>query len=365
MAKCDLSIHLDGDRTAYRGGETVTGTVEVRTDDEVQCKALSVECQWRTHGKGSTARGKALRLDVFQGAWQAGAVQHYAFSFELPHGPFTYHGHYLNVGWFIQARADIPWALDPKAEHEISVEADPDRDPEWHCLVTQMHELPEALRVEIGAPSTPMTPEWQRRMAVVNYGCAAVFVVPLLIITALGLYRGISLIQGGGDSRVWLEAALWIGVPLVFWVPLARIFLKLLRNRAAMKRLGDVDFDVTPLALRRGESLRVRFSCRPEQAVALKRATVRVEAEERVTRGSGTSRKTYRQRVYSHEEDLPAAENLPAGLPFQREIEIPIPPDAPPSFIAADNRLDWAVSLHLDIPRWPDWSAERAILVHP
>jgi hypothetical protein len=366
MAKCDLSIHLDDDKTSYRGGDTVTGTVEVRTDAEVQCKALTVECQWRTHGKGNTARGRAQRLDLAQGIWPPGAIQRYAFSFELPHGPFTYHGHYLNIGWFIRAQADIPWALDPKAEQEIGVEPNPGQEPEWANLVHRMDALPEALRAQIGAPAAPLTPQALRVSSALGYGCLSIIVIPLLLITMFGLYHGISLLRNGGD---WIEAALWIGVPLFVLAGLARgplaVLLGTLRNRWAGKRLQDIDFDVTPLTLRRGESVQIRFSCRPDQNTVLNRATVRIEAEERVTQGSGTSRRTHRKQVYSHEEDLPMPHSLSAGLPFQREIEVTIPADAPPSFIAVDNRLDWTIRLQLDIPRWPDWSGERAILIHP
>jgi hypothetical protein len=364
MARCELSIHLDGEQTRFRGGDTVTGTVEVRTDTEVQCKGLTVECQWRTHGKGNTARGQAQRLDLFQGTWRPGTVRRYAFSFDLPHGPFTYNGHYLNVGWFILARADIPWAIDPKTEHEIAVEPDPTAEPQWLNLVQSAADLPEALRTQVQGPNAPaQVPASVRRISSsLGIGCLVIMALPLLALVAVAVYQGIALARGEADL---IEALLWIGVTLIFVAAIAKGPLKLLRNRWARKRLGDIGFDVTPLTLRRGESVTVRFSCHPRQSTPLNRASVRIEAEERVTRGSGTNRGTYRQQVYRHEEDLPVQQGVPAGLPFQRQLEIRIPADAPPSFIAADNRLDWTVSLHLDIPRGPDWSGERAILVHP
>jgi len=139
----------------------------------------------------------------------------------------------------------------------------------------------------------------------------------------------------------------------------------LTRNRWAKERLGDIDFDVTPLTLRPGGVRWVRFSGRPDGTIALNRATVQMNAEERVTRGSGINRSTYRQQVYSHETHLPETQQLLAGPPFQRAIAVPIHTNAPPSFIASDNRLDWTVRLPLNIPRWPDWSGECAILVHP
>ena len=364
MAKCELSIRLTGDKTRYRGGETVTGTVEVRTDAEVQCKGLTVECRWRTHGKGNTARGPAQEVELFQGTWRAGTTQQYAFSFELPHGPFTYHGHYLNIGWFIRARADIPWALDPKAEEEIGLEPAPDIEPQWANLVASVNDLPRALRAEVqpplaaGQPAAPAS----RLSSALGAGCLAILAIPLLGLIGIAIYQGIALARG---ETHWMDALIWIGVTIVLVGALARGPLKVLRNRWAQKRLGDVGFDVEPLTLRRGQMLKVRFSCRPRQATPVNDATVRITAEERVTRGSGTNRSTYRQQVFSHEEALPLGRSLPAGLPFQREIEVPIPDDAPASFVASDNRLDWTVRLHLDIPRWPDWSEDRALLVHP
>jgi hypothetical protein len=364
MAACELKIVLDDDRTAFRGGETVSGVVEVRTDAEVRCKALTVDCHWQTHGKGTRVRGDSRETTLFQGTWRADTRQQYAFSFQLPHGPFTYQGYYLNLAWFIRARADIPWALDPKAETEIAVTADPTVEPQWSNLVASVTDLPGALRDRILDPVEASGPPAQASKVgnLLGIGCLAVFAIPVFGLIAVSVYQGVQLAQGKADP---LEALIWIGVTLVLVSGMARGPIKWLRNRWAKKRLGDITFDVEPLMLRAGESLSVRVGCRPAKSTVLQRALVRLEAEERVTSGSGTNRKTSRRRVYEHEELLPLDRALPAGLPFQHDIELRLPADAASSFIARDNRLDWTVTLDLDIPRWPDWSGERAILVHP
>ena len=364
MPSCELTIHLDEDRSTFRGGETVTGAVEVRTDSDVQCKALTVDCRWETHGKGNRARGNSREVTLFEGEWRAGTVKRYAFAFQLPHGPFTYHGHYLNLGWFIRARADIPWAFDPKAETEIAVTSAPDAEPQWSNLVASISRLPGALRERIQDPAQAGGGRAQAGTAgkVLGVGCLAVFALPLLGLIGVSVYQGVLLAQGKADP---MSALIWIGVTLGLGASIARGPFKWLRNRWAKQRLGEVTFDVEPLTLRRGELLQVRFGCRPAKRTVLNRAMVRLEAQERVTSGSGTSRTISTRRVYAHEEEVPLDPALSAGIPFQHDVEIWLPSDAAPSLIVPHNRLDWTVTLYLDIPRWPDWSEKRAILVHP
>jgi hypothetical protein len=139
----------------------------------------------------------------------------------------------------------------------------------------------------------------------------------------------------------------------------------LTRNRWANERLGDIDFAATPLTLRPGD---VRWVSLQLQA----RWDHRAEPDNRPDQGRGArDTRLGRQSQYlseqvdSHETHLPETQQLLAGPPFQRAIAVPIHTNAPPSFIASDNRLDWTVRLPLNIPRWPDWSGECAILVHP
>lgn len=364
MPDCELKILLDDDRSAFRGGETVSGVVEVRTDAEVRCKGLKVDCHWETHGKGSRTRGEYRETTLFEGTWAAGTQQRYAFSFELPHGPFTYHGHYLNLGWFIRARADIPWALDPKAEMEMRLSENPDVEPQWHNLIISALDLPAELREQVKDPASPDTPPKKATPIgnLVGIGCLLVMALPVLGLIAISIYQGVLLAQGRTDL---IGSLIWIGITLVVVGSIARGLLQMLSNRWATKRLGEISFEVEPLTLRRGESLNLRFGCRPTKSTILSSARVRIEAEERVTGGTGTNRKTYAQKVYQHEETIPLNRSLAAGIPFQHDLQLKLPSDAAPSFIARDNRLDWTVSLQLDIPRWPDWADERTILVHP
>ena len=366
MAKCDLTLRLDDDRTSFRGGGTVRGTLEVRTDEEVQCKGLTVECMWQTHGKGTSVHGEPETQLLFEGTLPAGSVQRYPFSFQLPHGPFTYHGHDLNVGWFIKARADIPWALDPKAELELEMVPDPEAEPRWADQIPSAELLPDALRAVVqedaAAPDPAAAAGGKALGKAIGISCLALLAVPLLGLLGIAVYQGVRLARGEAEV---VEALIWIGVAVLIVGGLSGRLVGVVRNRVARKKLGDVSFDVTPLTARRGDTLSARLQCRPQESAQVNRAVVRLEAKERVVRGSGTDRKTYRHTAYEWESEIPVTHSLSAGMPFHLSHEIPIPADAPPSFMARDNHLIWTVGLRLDIARWPDWNGEVAILVHP
>ena len=364
MAKCDLTIHLDEERTSYRGGETVRGEIEVRTDEDVRCDGLTVELRWKTHGKGNSVHGDPVEVELFQGDWRAGAIQRYPFAIELPKGPFTYHGHYLNVVWEVRARADVPWAIDPKAEREIAVSADPAGGAK------RIDQLPDELLeriagpTEVGAPSTADSIRTLRSVGnVLGMGCMAVMALPLLAMLGVAIWQGVSLARGDAESPVF--AVMWIGFTLVFLFLMGRGAWQKVANAFAKKRLGEVTLQAEPRLLRPGDAVRLELVCQPSKRIELNRAVARLEAEEVVTRGSGTNRRTYRQKVVSEEVEIAAGRSLSPGMPFQVQREIRIPADAPPSFGARDNALQWTVVAELDVARWPDWKEDRAILVHP
>ena len=132
MAACTLTVQLDDPTRARVGGEPISGTVIVVTDKEVQCKGLNVTSHWATHGRGNVAQGEVEVKTLFQGGWQAGQEYRYPFSLATATWPPTYYGHHLNVSHFVQADAEIPWSINPRATTEyrvIAVESPADLTP--------------------------------------------------------------------------------------------------------------------------------------------------------------------------------------------------------------------------------------------
>lgn len=365
MAECELMIHLENEEATFHGGDTVRGTVEVRVDEEVQCNGLTVEALWRTRGKGTADRGESIRAELFRGTWQAGMVRRFPFELTLPHGPFTYHGHYLNVVWQIRARADVPWALDPKAEREVALAPRPETAPDWTAFVggpAHAQLLPAKLRDEVLGDAKPQPAASGRLGTILGFGCLGIIAVPLLGVFVAAGFQVVRFARGEADA---LEALFMVAVALALASGFGFGAVRLVRNWLAKKRLGQVTLTAEPLLVRRGDEVRIQVVCQPTQEAELVRAVARLEAQEVVTRGSGTDRRTYRHTVHHQETEIALGRSLPARLPFQVDRTVPIPADAAPSFLARNNALRWTLTVEMDLARWPDWAEERALLVHP
>ena len=122
MPRCELSIHLEREDARFRPGEVIAGHVEARVDAVCRCDALTVTFGWQTSGKGKVEAHEEPPARIFKGEWSEGEVARHPFSFTAPPGPLTYRGHIVRIGWSLRARADIPWAVDPKAEVEVILE---------------------------------------------------------------------------------------------------------------------------------------------------------------------------------------------------------------------------------------------------
>ena len=93
---------------------------------------------------------------------------------------------------------------------------------------------------------------------------------------------------------------------------------------------------------------------------------VELLGREVVVSGSGTNRTTHRHEV--HKEKIVLlwkSRRLRAGDTEEKEAEIHIPENAPFTFAAPDNALEWTVTLTVSIPKWPDWKQVYPIVVSP
>ena len=130
MASCDLSIELDRTRDdhTYDVSETIRGVVRVRVDKDVNCSGLEVRTLWATHGRGNVDSKVVDSKIVDAGQWSTGQTKEYPFELTVGGWPPTYHGHYLNVDHYVEARAKIPWGFDPKAS--LPFQMKPSRYPD-------------------------------------------------------------------------------------------------------------------------------------------------------------------------------------------------------------------------------------------
>lgn len=325
MAKCDLSIELDDPKRVYTGGEKITGTLHVLVDADVKCKGLEISCGWRTHGRGNVASGTAETATLFSGEWTAGQRESYRFELTVSDWPPSYHGSYINVDHYVDARAKIPWAFDPKASAEFMMR--PLDGP------------------DSGAPS----------QATELGGCIGTGLVVLVI----GM-----LLMGFGIFATVLVMNPFFGMIVgAILIPIMAV----IAGKTLLPKwlLGNVEAELLTPQVSPGGRVRARMAFQPRRRVTLNSISAELNGAEVCVSGSGSNRKTHRNAFFHDRHELEGATTLQAGDRKEFNLDFPIPDDVPYSFDLSDNNLNWTIDLRVDIPRWPDWTQSLKLLVCP
>ena len=322
MSKCDVSLVLDRANRTFRPGEEVTGTVHVRVNRDVKCDAVLLEHFWQTHGRGNKASGNKATSVLHRGALQAGEALSFPFSLIAPNGPPTYHGHYLNVDHYLNARVDVPWAIDPKQKEEYILLPGAET---WD-------NLPKMAGI-LGRE------EGMKRLS--NAGLP--IGIGLLVVGTLILFPcGIVLIPAG----------------------LIVLFLAL-RKRMAESKVGVVKVDFGPLQAPPGGKLPLEMEFTPRQTSRLNRIIAKLKGEEKCVSGSGTNKTTHTHKLHEQTVALMSEGDVTAGRRIQVRAEIDVPQTGAFTFSASDNEVNWSLEVRVDIPLWPDWTDKRTVIVRP
>ena len=326
MAKCDLSIELDDEKSVYLGGEKITGVVRVDVDKNVTTKGLEVTSGWATHGRGNVTSGTFETQVLFTGEWRAGDKIEYRFELPIGHWPPSYHGDYLNIDHYVTARAKIPWAFDPKAKRAFLMR--PSGGPEVANAETSATELTGAV------------------------GC----IVALIFVSVfVAVFVGIMIASGG--SLFFGAFAAVVGL-VSFGVYFVRVLLP-------KYLLGNVEVTLEPSQVSPGDEVKGEIVVRPRKNVSLNCINMTFTASERVVSGSGSNKTTHTNVFYEKETELIPAGILNAGKEHRIPLSVQLPDDAPYSIDLPDNDLIWNTLLRIDIPRWPDWTQTIPIVVVP
>jgi hypothetical protein len=350
LSKCDLSIQLERQDPTYRPGETLRGRLEVGVNDDCACNGLSIELGWQTHGRGNRVKGDPDTQSFEAKQLVAGEKRIYPFEFTLPAGPVTYRGNLVNVDWYLRARADIPWALDPKDEQEILLVPGPD---EVEMRPTGGYREP-ARRVATGYDVGPE----QRTGLLGPRGGGAALIAAVFGLGAFGCVSALAFSRG--SSLIILA---FFVLPVLFAL---RALIAALRRPMAESRLGQPHVEIDPPELRRGELATIRLALSPSVRVQINGASMELRGREIAVSGSGTNETTHEHDLFRAPGKLEGPTGtVEAGASSAFQGTIALPPDAAPTFRAKDNEVRWSVILHVEIEGWPDWRDEYVFTVVP
>lgn len=334
--KASISIQVDNPERVYRGGETVSGEVTIEPHAQMDCRGVIVTFGWKTHGKGNSAGQTLAEESVYSGMLAAGRPYRFPFAFTVPNGPATHHGHYLSVDWYIEARIDLAWRFDPKESIDVVVEPDPE----------QPYNTNRETRVR--QPPTQARSGWV-------VGCSLLFFAPFLL-------AGMGVLIGGlmsGQLSMVLFGLVFAALPTFMLV-------QQFRNRIAKKKVGDVSLSLDPESVAPGQTMAANLTYAPKGDVLLNKVSCRFFGRERVVRGSGTNKRTYTHELHSETFELdPGGRRLQPDTPMRQTLQIRVPEDAPFSFEAPANHIEWGLEVHLDIPKWPDYKRIFPVWVTP
>ncbi len=322
MAKCDLTIELDDPDRLYLGGETISGVVRVHSDTDVNCKGLQVKSVWRTHGRGNVDTGDSQTETLFTGQWKAGQNPEYRFELQIADWPPSYHGHYLNVDHYVDARAMIPWGIDPKASAAFL-----------------MRPSCSAEEAKVARNVTQLT------------GVTGFAVVMLILTLIVGFFVAFAVFTPFGC--VFLPIAL-LGAG--YWF---------VRSFLPKYLLGDVELNFSTEQVVPGQTTNGELVVRPRRNVSINAVTLNFQSREQCVSGSGSNRTTHKHVFFEQAQTLQEATTLSAGKEHRFPFSVTLPDDAPLSIDLRDNKLIWSSTLRVDIPRWPDWTKEVPLTVVP
>lgn len=346
MSSCKLSVHITNPQKSYFPGQEIHGEVVVTVDSPLcQCNQLTLSVEWRTHGKGNTARGLSEIIRLFQGEWNQGEYR-YPFTIKAPLGPFTYRGHYLNIDWYLKATADIPWAIDPTADTEFLLEPPPGMTLADPYYFGPKYTPPVSLKEGEQNPAVSLTPsgkELPQEQKKIGIGS---ILVGLLFALVLG--------------------ALLIGLPFfaLFMAPFILFFA--IKKYMVQSKLGVPDVQVEPRVLGQGDNFEVSVRIFPKKEVSFGDVYAEILGREKVVRGSGTSSTTYTHPLHKQRYPFNIAQTKGReGEPIFLQKTIPIPEDAAFTFVASDNHIEWTLRVHIELLGWPDWEETYPLTIRP
>ena len=306
MAACRLTVEIDDPSRPRIAGELITGMVVVKSDKDVRCKGLQVNCYWSTHGRGNTSRGDVETATIFDGEWQAGKEYRYPFKLATAAWPPTYYGTLINVSHYVEAKAKLPWTSDPKTLQEFSLVAT---------------DSPTDLAPTNNSAKKTNWLGW-------IFLPIAIVLLVMLFSFALILLPIIGIVAAG------------------FWV--IRVFIP-------RQITGSVELKTEPAILSPGQTLTGSCEFTPKRTSKINGINWTVRCIEKCVSGSGSKRTTHTHEALVKIFPLAKAGELVAGQLQKFDFAFQVPAGAPPTLKFSDNDITWSSEFRIDIPKWPDW----------
>jgi hypothetical protein len=306
-----IRIQLEKHPAEFVPGELIVGVVELELDEPSECKSIELAWGWRTFGDCDGESDGVGKLQLGQGRLASGRHR-FEFDFVCPNLYPSYAGSLFTLAWWLEARADLPWSIDPRANLGFSIKC------------------PRGTQAQVGRVAT------SRGWAVARKVFGIAIIVPALLLANVAVRNFVADrwdIVDTGLLFVPVAGLLWLA-----WVALA----------PAIGRLGVRKLDTKVLVARDTLAIEVELASRH----LLGHVRASLIAEEYASKQDGERRRAQLQRT--HEEHR--VEHVGRAGEHRLRIELPLPDFALAGWTINMNhaKLSWRVELELELEGWPD-----------
>ena len=334
-----INFEFDKGESIFEVGDTVSGTAIITANQDTVCNKIVIQMRWQTHGRGNRTAGKWIKetVQVSHNNLDANQTERVPFSFQLPEGPLTYRGNYLNVDWYLKAIVDARGPFDPSYEEEIIVLPKALNTAYVSNYNQHLAKNPNGQINRVNNPNTELI-----------IGCAFLGAAIASVIIPLTMGFPFAIIFGI--------------FPLIF---AGFFFYKAIRNSISRQKLGPVKIELNQSELLPDESFSCKLSFNPLQDFTVKAITFRLQGDERVISGSGSNSKTHTNYIFKNEFTQLESKEIMANEAVELEQTLQLPPNAAYSFSATDNHIEWYCEVSIEIENWPNWKETLPLQVVP
>ena len=313
MSWCTLTLSVqDGDRPLH-AGDVLEGEVVVEVTRAGRCFGLRVELRCHALGKGKDHEEALTVLPLFVGVWTKAETLRYPFRLTIPPAPPPFKGEGFTVSHVLRATADLHSAIEPRVDHPLTLAP----SPEWRSAA--------ATQAPVGAPFKGLLFD--------------LMMVLFLLVCVLLFHR---------------FPSFW---PLL--VPVAASFLvRDRRNTISAWRTPKAVVTV-PRRIHPGLALPVLIEL-DRFAAPLKAVSATLVCTERVISGNEEDPIVYERIHYEEQVVL-----TPSDEQTRFEGLAALPDLSLWSFEGGFNSVTWALKVHLECSRWPDWIMSWPLSMDP
>lgn len=333
---CDFIIRFNRENRRYRGGETVSGTVQITPRQDIKSKAIVLTHLWKTEGIGNS-HSETLQTIRLAEAQQLTAGQELTFSFEVtaPASPLPCRGKLIAITHAVNVYIEVPWAIDPNFEEDYLLE--PGQIPNNLPASRSSQSLHQAALTKVSTVNN---------LAGKIFGSAILGGILILLMGAAFALPHFSI--------------------LLLLVAAAAIAWFFIKNRALKGLLGEVTLKVPHALVAPGEPFLAELRFQPPRNVAINSISLTLECEETAVSGSGSDRKQHKHKAFQQQIPLRDGCTLNAGEDVHERILMKFP-DLPLWSLEVDcNQIRWFLSARIDILRFPDWTDHVNLqVIHP